>query len=339
MKKILSMILVAMLLMTLVSVSAFAETETLRVAMITDTGGINDGSFNESAWEGLQKAKEEFGMEVQYYESKNAADYATNLEIAVDDGNDLILCIGFLMADSLAEAAANYPEQQFAIIDNDSVAANVTGVQFAVEQCSYLVGVAAAKTTATNKVGFVLGMASPSMHPFGYGYFAGVKDTNADIDVQQYNANSFGDAAGGKAATINMYANDADIVYHAAGDTGRGVIEAAKEQGKFAIGVDKDQSSLAPENVLTSAMKRVDNGVYNLCAALKDGTLAGGATVKYDIHTGAVDIAPTKDLLTEEVLAAVQEAYDKIVAGDIVVPATQEEFDAVYGADFYTLDD
>ena len=337
MKKLLSILMVAVLLLGLASMSAFAETKTYRVAMITDTGGINDQSFNALAWEGLQRAQEELGVEVKYYESKTEADYAPNLETAVDEGYDLIFCVGFMMADTLAEVAESYPEQAFAIIDNDSVADNVTGVQFATEQCSYLVGVAAAKMSETNNIGFVIGAVSPVMNTFGYGYYAGALDTNPDITIQAYNVNNFGDAAGGKAATISMYTNGADVVYHAAGGSGLGVIEAAKEQGKYAIGVDQDQAYLAPEAVITSAVKRVDNGVYNLCSAIAEGTLEAG-TVYYDISSGAVDIAPTQDLLTEDAIAAVEEARAKILSGEIVVPNTQEAFEAAYG-DVYTLDD
>ena len=271
--------------------------EPYRVAMVTDTGGINDQSFNASAWAGLQRAQEELGCEVKYFESKTDADYAPNLETAVDEGYDLILCIGFLMADTLKEVAANYPDQTFAIVDNSSVGDNVIGVNFATEQCSYLVGVAAATMTQTNNVGFVIGMVSPVMNTFGYGFYAGVRDTNPDCQIQCYNANSFSDAAGGKAATINMYTNGADVVYHAAGATGLGVIEAGKEQGKLVIGVDQDQSSLAPEAVLTSAVKRVDNGVFALCKDGVEGTLKPGSDVNYDITSGAVDVAPTDTLM------------------------------------------
>ena len=338
MKKLLSLLLVAVLLLGLASMTAFAETKTYRVAMITDTGGINDQSFNASAWAGLQRAQEELGIEVKYYESKTEADYAPNMETAVDEGYDLIFCVGFMMADALAEVAESYPDQAFAIIDNDSVGDNVTGVQFATEQCSYLVGVAAAKMSETNNIGFVIGAVSPVMNTFGFGYYAGAKDTNPDITIQCYNVNNFGDAPGGKAATISMYTNGADVVYHAAGGTGLGVIEAGKEQGKYVIGVDQDQAYLAPEAVITSAIKRVDNGVYQLCSDLVAGNLTGG-TVLYDISTGAVDISETKDLLSEDAIAAIEEARAKILSGEIVVPNTTEAFDAIYGADVYTLDD
>lgn len=339
MKKFLSVLLtVAMMISMFACVAMAEETEPFRVAMVTDTGGINDQSFNALAWQGLQRAESELGCEVKYFESKTDADYEPNLNTAIDEGYDLIICIGWMMGDVLAEVAGQNPDQAFAIIDNGSVADNVTGVNFATEQCSYLVGVAAASMTKTNNVGFVIGMVSPLMNTFGYGYYAGVLDTNPEIVIQAYNANSYGDVAGGKAATIQMYTDGADIVYHAAGGTGLGVIEAAKEQGKLAIGVDQDQSYLAPEAVLTSAVKRVDNGVFNLCKAGVEGTLEAG-DVMYDLSTGAVDIAETKDLMSEEAIAAVEAAREKILSGELVVPATAEAFDAAYGADVYTLDD
>lgn len=340
MKKFLCVLLTAVMLLSLTAATSFAQSEQVKIALITDTGGINDQSFNALAWEGLQRAKTELGCEVTYYESQTGADYAPNLETAYDEGHDLILCVGFMMAESFAEAAAKHPEQKYAIIDSGAAGENTVGINFATEQCSYLVGVAAATMTKTDKVGFVIGMVSPVMNTFGYGYLAGVKDTKADIEVMQFNANSFNDVAGGKAAAINMYANGADIVYQAAGDTGNGVIEAAKEQGKLAIGVDKDQAWLAPEAVLTSAMKRVDNGVFDVCKHVAEGTFdaIAGKDVVYDITVGGVDIAPTDTLMSDEAKAAVATAKEALLNGSKVAPATQEAFEALYGADYYTLD-
>lgn len=332
MKK-LSLVLVAILVFA-VAVSASAD---YKVALVTDTGGINDQSFNASAWEGMQRANAELGVEVNYFESKTEADYEPNLVTAIDDGYDLIIAVGWMMADTLSEVAANYPDQKFAIIDNGSVGDNVAGVNFATEQCSYLVGVIAATMTETKNLGYVVGMISPLMDTFGLGYYAGVIDTCPDCTIQAFNANSYGDAAGGKAATLNMYANGADIVYHAAGGTGMGVIEAAKEQGKYAIGVDQDQSYLAPEAVLSSAMKRVDNAVYSLCNDIVNGTYTAGDTL-YDLSSGAVDIAPTQDLLTDAAKEAVEAAKAAILAGDIVVPADRAAFDAAYGEGIYTIE-
>ncbi len=337
MRKLLAIALALVLALGLVAMPASAE-ESYKVAMVTDTGGINDNSFNALAWQGLQRARDELGCEVNYIESVNEADYDTNLEILYDEGYDLIICVGWMMADALKNACELHPEQKYAIIDNGSVAANCTGVNFATEQCSYLVGMVAGLTTKTNNVGFVIGMVSPLMNTFGYGYYAGVKAVNPDCVIQPYNANSYGDAAGGKAAAVSMFVNGADVVYHAAGGTGTGVIEAAADQGKFAIGVDQDQNYLAPDAVITSAVKRVDNGVFNLCKALVEGTLEAGETM-YDISTGGVDIAGTTHLIAPEVLAAVEDAKAKMIAGEIVVPATTEQFEAIFGADLYTLDD
>lgn len=313
-------------------------TSTLKIAMVTDVGGINDQSFNQGAWEGLQRAKEELGAEVMYIESATEADYASNLETLVDQGNDLIVACGFLMADAIKDAAEAYPDQKFAIIDDSSNSdlPNVSCLMFKQNEASYLVGVVAALMSETNKVGFVLGMSTPVMNQFGYGYVAGVLDTNPDATVELYNVNAFGDAAAGKAAAVQMYTNGADVVFHAAGGSGNGVIEAAKEQGKYAIGVDADQAHLAPENIITSAMKRSDNAIYDLVEKMTKGEEIQGTHV-YGMDNGGVDIAPTQDLLSEEVIAKVQEVKEKILAGEIVVPETQEEFDAKYG-DIYTLD-
>lgn len=315
-----------------------ATTSKLKIAMVTDVGGINDQSFNQGAWEGLQKAKADLGVEVMYLESATEADYVSNIETLVDQGNDLIVACGFLMANSIKDAAEAYPDQKFAIIDDSTNAdlPNVSCLMFKQNEASYLVGVVAALMSETNKVGFVLGMSTPVMNQFGYGYVAGVLDTNPDATVELYNANAFGDAAAGKAAAVQMFTNGADVVFHAAGGTGNGVIEAAKEQGKYAIGVDIDQAYLAPENVITSAMKRCDNAIYDLVEKMTKGEAIQGVQT-YGMDNGGVDIAPTIGLLPEEVIAKVKEVKEKILAGDIKVPETQEDFDAKYG-DVYNLD-
>ena len=306
--------------------------------MVTDVGGVNDGSFNQSSWEGLQRAQVELGIEAKYLESATDADYTPNIETFIDDGCDLIICVGYMLADATRAAAEAYPDQKFAIIDDASIdLPNVTCLMFAQEQASYLVGLVAGMTTQTNNVGFVLGMASESMNKFGYGYLAGVLDANKDAKIQQYNANNFGDTAGGKSAATTMVTNGADVIFHAAGGTGIGVIEGCKENGIKAIGVDTDQSPLAPETVITSAMKRVDNACYDMAQALIDGTVPGGIKT-YDLSIAGVDIAPTTDLLSEEILTAVNDAKAKVIAGEITVPGTKDEFEAKYG-DVYELDE
>ena len=208
---------------------------------------------------------------------------------------------------------------------------------FKAEQASYLVGYVAGLTTKSNNIGFVVGMTNETMNQFGYGYYAGAKDANPDVTVQQFNANSFADSATGKTMANTAITNGADIVFQAAGATGLGVIEACQEAGVYAIGVDSDQSSIAPNTVLTSAMKRVDNAVYEAVQELIDGTLEGGIK-SFDLAAGGVDIAPSQDLIAPEVITAVEEVKEKIVSGEVVVPADKESFEAKYGADAYQLD-
>ena len=311
----------------------------LKIGLVTDVGGVEDQSFNQSAWEGLQRAAKDLGVEVNYLSSSTDSDYAPNLETFVDEDYDLIISVGFLLADATRAAAEANPDIKFAIIDDSSCAdvPNVTCLTFKQEQASYLVGYVAGLMTEKDNIGFVLGMASDVMHQFGYGYCAGAIDANPDVKIQQGNANNFGDPAMGSTLTTNFVTNGADIVFHAAGATGTGVISECQAQGIMAIGVDSDQNYLAPETVITSAMKRVDNAVYATVEALINGTLEGGIAV-YDLTNEGVDIAPTTDLLPEEVIKTVEEVKTKIMNGEIVVPATQADFEAAYG-DVYELDE
>lgn len=320
-----------------------AETEapagdTIKVGMVTDVGGVNDKSFNQTSWEGLQRVATDLGIEVNYLESSTDADYQTNIETLIDEEYDLIICVGFMLADATKAAAEANPDQKFAIIDDASCVdlPNVACLMFEQAQASYLVGYAAGMVTESNTIGFVVGMATGPMNEFGYGYLAGAIDANPDIKVLQYNANSFADAALGKTAAIDMVTKGADIIYAAAGGTGAGSIEGCVESDIWAIGVDTDQSDLAPDNMLTSAMKRVDNASYDIAKSVLEGTYTPGLHV-YGLEDGGVDIAPTTKNLPEEVLTKIEEVKTSIVEGKVTVPSTKEEFEAAYG-DLYELD-
>ncbi|MFT9487471.1 MAG: BMP family protein [Tepidibacillus sp.] len=307
-----------------------ATEKQLKVAMVTDVGGVNDQSFNQSAWEGLQRAEQELGIKASYKESKQDADYAPNMEQLLDEENDLIWGIGFKMGDTILAEAQKNPDQKYAIIDYayDQTPENLVGVVFKAEQASFLVGYIAGKMTKTGKVGFVGGIEGVVIDGFDYGFQAGVKYANPNITVLRQYAESFTDSAKGKAIANSMYQDGADIVFHAAGGVGDGVIEAAKEQGKFAIGVDRDQNNLAPDNVITSAMKRVDNGIYNIVKQLKEGNFPGGQTVVLGLAEGAVDIAPSSDKhVPKEILDEVNGLKEKIINGEIEVPYNKETFD------------
>ena len=336
MKKILAMILALVMCLSLVACGGGSNSgsqdddavvETVKIGMVTDTGGVNDQSFNQTSWEGLKAlAAADSSFEVNYLESNTDADYATNIQTFIDEEYDLIICVGYMLAGACREAALDNPEQKFAILDDstNSDLENVACLMFAQEQASYLVGVVAGMMTETNTIGYVQGMVSDNMNLFGIGYIAGALAANPDVTVLQYNANSFTDSAAGSTAVSNFVTQGADIVYHAAGGTGSGVITGCQENKIYAICVDTDQAHLAPETVLTSAMKRVDVASQEISKAVKDGTYTGGVYT-YDITNGGVDIAPTQTLLTEEVIAAVEEAKAAILSGEIVVPTTREE--------------
>lgn len=319
-------------LMIVYGFAAAAWAADLKIAMVTDVGGVNDQSFNQSAWEGLKRAEKDFNITVAYKESKQDADYGPNMENLTDAGYDLIWGIGFLMGDAIKETAEINPDQKYAIIDfsyGPETPQNVACAVFQEEEPSFLVGYIAGKMTTSNKVGFVGGIKFPLIEKFEYGYMAGVRLANPDAEVLRQYAESFTDAAKGKAITNNMYQQGADIVFHAAGGVGDGVIEAAKERGKWAIGVDKDQNFLAPDNVLTSAMKRVDNAIYDVGRKLVEGAFAGGETVVYNLKNDGVGIAPTSDKhVPADILREVDGLIERIKAGEIVVPATKEAFDS-----------
>ena len=309
-----------------------ATDDKITVAMITDVAGVNDQSFNQSACEGLQKAEKELGVEVKYLESKQDSDYATNIETLVDEEVDLILGVGMKLADAIKEGAELYPEQKFVLVDEEiKDAKNVKSILFNAQESAYLAGLVVGRMTKTNSVGFIGGMELPVIDTFKYGFMAGVKAANPDAEVQSQYANSFTDQAKGKAIANQMYSNGADIVFTCGGDVGTGAIEAAKDNGKFAIGVDRDQSDLAPEYVLTSAIKRVDVGVYETVNAYVDGLFEGGTTTVYGLEDNAVGIPDTtKNLVSQDILDYVAEQTEKLKNGEIVAPKTEEEYNAMF---------
>ena len=344
-KKLLAILMTAVMALALTACGGGASEEAageaggtaLRVGLVTDIGGVEDQSFNQSAWEGLQRANKELGVEVNYLSSGSDSDYAPNLETFVDEEYDLIIGVGYQLSDALRAAAEANPDIKFAIIDDTANAdvENVTCLMFKQEQGSYLVGYAAGLMTEANNIGIVLGMASANMNLFGYGYCAGALDANPGITIQQGNANSFGDPAMGSTLTTNFVTNGADIVFHAAGATGTGVISEAQAKGIYAIGVDSDQNYLAPETVITSALKRVDNAVFDTVTKLVDGTLEGVIN-EYDITNDGVGFV-SPGLLPDDVVEAVNAQAEKVAAGEIVVPYDAESFNAAYG-DVYDLD-
>ena len=310
-----------------------ASGEAVKIEMVTDTGGVNDQSFNQLAWEGMQQLEEENGWEVGYLESTQEADYAPNLDRCVDDGCALIWGVGFAMADAISNCAATNPDVQFAIIDNanPSDAANITGVQFRAQEPSFIVGYIAAAFSKTGNVGYVGGISSDVIDQFEFGYKAGVAYANSvngtNVQVQAQYAESFSDSAKGKSIAQKMFSGGCDVVFHAAGGTGTGVIEAAAEAGLYAIGVDMDQNHLAPDNVITSALKRVNVAVVDVSNQSISGELAGGSNVTLGLTEDCVGIPENHDLIGDEIYNTALDIEEKIKSGEIVPPASQADYD------------
>lgn len=317
----------------------------LKIGFVTDEGGVNDQSFNQGVKEGLDKAKGDFGVDIAYSESKDSNDYKPNFETMLDDGKDLIVGAGYKMGDTIIEEAKANPDVKFAIVDVDPTVdadgnkieapSNLVGIMFRAQEPSFLVGYIAGHTTKTDKVGFVGGVESNIIWGFDYGFRAGVdyaaKELGKKIDVMVQYAASFADSQKGKAIATTMFQNGADIVFHAAGGTGDGVIEAAKEmgEGKWAIGVDRDQIDAAPDNVLTSAMKNANVAVYNIVKDLAEGKeFPGGTTINLGLSdNGAVGIAPSSDKhVPAELIEKTKAIEEKIISGEITVPYNEETY-------------
>ncbi|MDO5738153.1 MAG: BMP family ABC transporter substrate-binding protein [Eubacteriales bacterium] len=300
--------------------------------MITDEGGINDESFNQSAWNGMERLEQELGIKVSFIESHKDAEYIPNLELAVDQGNDLVWGIGFLVKTALTEVAHDYPEQLFGLIDDvfeEGEVPNAVGVEFAAEQSSFLVGYIAGMMTKTDKIGIVIGAEFPTMFRFRYGFEAGInyaaKELGKEIEFLYNNIETFSDTAKAKATAQQMYHSGADIVFQCAGLAGSGVIEAAKELDQWAIGVDLDQNSLAPDNVLTSALKNVDVAIFEISKRILSGEELGGQNVLFGIKDNGVGIAPSSDKhVPAEILEKVDQLIELIKADEIQVPYSEE---------------
>ncbi|MDX9915935.1 MAG: BMP family ABC transporter substrate-binding protein, partial [Sphaerochaeta sp.] len=300
----------------------------LTVAMVTNQSGLGDQSLNDNTHAGLLKAEKELGVVKKVVESREQSQYVPNLSALADEKCDLVIGVGFMIKDAVAVAAELYPNVNFALVDGEVDLPNVACLLFKEEQGAFLVGVIAAKMTKTNIVGFVGGMSSPSTNKFEVGYRAGVRAVDPDIKVLISYTGTFADPAKGQEQAIPQYAQGADIIFHAAGMTGLGVINAAKSLDKYVIGIDIDQNYLAPDHVITSAIKRVDAAVYSEVKKLVDGTFTGGFQV-YGIKEGGMDYADsTSKHCPPEVIAVVESVKARIASGEFTPPATYEELAA-----------
>lgn len=303
------------------------EAPKLSFGMITDVGGLGDKSFNDSAWEGINKAATEFTVKPVILQSTKATDYETNIGNMAQQV-DLSVAVGFLMEKAMGTAADQYADKKFGIVDTVVDKPNVMSITFKEHEGSFLVGVIAGLTTKSNVVGFVGGMDFPLINKFEYGFKAGVASVNPKIKVLSAYTGVFDSPDKGKEVALSQFKQKADVIYHASGACGIGVIQAADEKGFWAIGVDMDQAAQSKNNkVLCSMIKRVDVATYTMCKAYADGTFKAGVTT-LGLKEEGVGYSDNGKNVTAETAAIAEKYKAAIVAGTIVVPDTKEAFAA-----------
>ena len=312
-------------LAAVVSMTVSAIAADVKGAVVYDLGGKNDKSFNEAAYTGAERFKKETGLEYKDFEIQNDAQREQAMRRFAKDGYNPIVAIGFSQAAALEKVSKEFPDTKFAIVDMVVDAPNVRSVLFSEHEGSYLVGVMAAKASKTGKVGFVGGMDIPLIRKFACGYVQGVKSVNPDAEVFQNMTGTTGaawnDPVKGAELAKSQFDRGADVVYHAAGGTGIGVLQAAADAGKLGIGVDSNQNGMHPGSVLTSMLKRVDNAVYNAFMDVKDGKWSAGFNI-LGLKEGGVGYAMDDNnakLVDADMKAAVDGAADKIKSGDVKV--------------------
>jgi basic membrane protein A len=315
-----------------------AAGEDISAGLVSDVGRFNDKSFNQSALEGLNKAKADLGIESRAIESRAAGDYVPNLSTLARQDFDVAIGVGFLLADAVNTVARRFPDSNFAIIDysvqappftdaskNVQTPTNVQGLTFATNENSYLIGcmagMMAQKQGGRQVISAVGGIKLPTVDIFIAGYQAGAKACNPGIRVLVGYSQDFVAQDKCKEIALNQIARGSQVVFQVAGGCGLGALDAAKEQGKWGIGVDKDQSDLGA-HILTSAVKRVDTSVIGTVQAILDGNFEGGTDALFNLENEGVAIGTTSDKVTQDILDKVDELKQQIIDGEITPPST-----------------
>lgn len=304
------------------------EGKDFSVGMVTDLGSINDKSFNQSAWEGLQDLEEDHGYKVSYLEPQSDAEVEPSLLQFVNAGTDLTWATAATLEDAVLSIAQSNPEANLGIVDSALEGQeNVVSISFKENEGAFLAGVVAASMTESNKIGFVGGMEIPVIQRFHAGFVAGAKEVNPDVEILVNYAGVFNRVDMGKSIANTMYNDGADIIFHAAGGTGNGIFNEAQErfdngQRVWVIGVDMDQSlEFGEEITLTSMIKNVDKAVYDVSQRAAEGDFPGGEVISLGLAEDAVGLAVTSDLnVPKEILDAVEEYKQQIIAGEIEIP-------------------
>jgi basic membrane protein A len=306
-------------------VAGVATASEFTPAIIFDMGGKFDKSFNEAAYGGAERFKDETGIEYLEFEITNESQRDQALRRMARRDASVVIAVGFSFSTPLEEVAKEFPDTQFVIIDSVVEQPNVQSVVFKEHEGSFLVGMAAALASETGKVGFVGGMDIPLIRNFAHGYEQGVMYVNGDaevfINMTGTTPAAWNDPAKGAELAQSQFDRGADVVYAAAGGTGLGVLQAAADAGKLSIGVDSNQNYLHPGSVLTSMLKRVDVAVYSAFKGGMDGTLEMGL---HSLGLGEDGVGyaldeNNRELISAEMEATLEEAKAKIIAGEIEV--------------------
>ena len=309
-----------------------ADSGAYKVAYLTDLGGLAGSDemkgFSDLGWDAVLMAEAEgLNIEKTLLEANELADLEPNLIKMAEEGNDLIICGGYLFTDAVNAVAPKYPDTKFAVIDGYAEGPNVQNIVFASNEGSFLVGAIAAGVTETGTIAFIGGMEGPLIEAFEAGYIAGARAIDPEIEVLSGYTGSFTDVAGGKELALAQYAQGGDVNYAAAGACVFGAIEAAKENGFYAIGVDTNMDSLAPGTVLTSMLKKVDLGTFYTIKDAVNGVFESGYKT-YTLADGTIDYSvndEAKAIIPADLYEAVDALAAKIKAGEIVVPMTVAE--------------
>jgi basic membrane protein A len=296
----------------------------IKIAMVTDIGGLNDRGFNALAYKGLQQAKADLGADIRVVTSKSNADYVPNLSSLARQKFDLVVAVGFLMGDATAKVAKSFPQTNFAIIDFPSAALkgkpkNVHGLLFKENEAGYLVGYMAGlyakKKGGDQVVSAVGGQKVPAVDAYAAGYEAGAKKANPGVESLFSYSQDFVDQAKCKEIALNQIDKGSQVVFAVAGQCGLGALDAAKEKDAQSIGVDADQGYVNA-NVLTSALKKVDVAVFETAKDVQEGSFKPGTDTVFDVKSGGVGLGKVS-AAGQPFEADVKKVQDQIVAGEI----------------------
>ena len=266
----------------------------IKIGIMLSDVGLGDQSFSDTAFNGLVKARDELGVLFDYRELNDTGTYEEGLKQLVNEGNDIVIGLGFNIQQDLEKVAKQFPERQFVIVDAISELENVTSVTFKEDQGSYLVGIVAALTTKTNKIGFIGGEDTPLINKFESGFIEGIRAVNNHITVVSEYANDFGNEQLGAEIAKKMIDNNVDVIYGVAGLTGVGMLKEAQRSMVYGIGVDTDQYFYAEEAVVTSMLKNIDVAMYQLAEQLvKQGKISKGH-IELGLKENGVDLAPLR---------------------------------------------